>query len=284
MKVLEPWLLWLETTNQCNARPPCVYCNTQYGLREPQDMDFDLYKRIIDSCTSSEEVHPQGLGEPLLYPHFIEAVAYAKKKDKKVLIYTNASLLDNDMAERLLDIGLDEIRFSVDGHNKDTYEAARPGLPWKTVLANIESFQRLKDRGGYSTRTMIRICIIEETESLLKDMINFWRNRVDVVATVKELYVPPLKLTEKFASGKHFKCKQPFRNLSVLSNGDLVLCCRDGSGSCVIANLNEETDILKAYNNEKFASIRMAIHESKDYPYCCHVCSQTVKKGTSFER
>lgn len=265
-------------------------------------MDFDLYKRIIDSCPSVGVVHPQGLGEPLLYPHFIEALAYAKRRGKKVLFYTNAALLDNDMSERVLDVldGVDRIRFSVDGYNKDTYEATRPGLPWKTVLANIENFQRLKDRGGYSLKTLVRMTETEENESVMKDMVGFWRERVDKVSVVREIYVPtPTELAGRntasgdvqsslhlstLSDGTKVFCEKPFRHLTVLSDGTLVFCCRDGYGSYAMADLNEEPDILKAFNNEQFQKSRAAMREGIDYPIICDTCYQPVKRGTELER
>jgi len=248
-------------------------------------MDFDLYKRIIDSCPSSKEVHPQGLGEPLLYPHFIKAIAYAKRKGKTVVLYTNASLLDSDMAEQMLDVGVNEIRFSVEGHDRETYESSRPGLSWNTVLANIENFQRLKNRGGYPTRTTIRMCETEENKPRIKEIINFWRKRVDWAFIIPELYIPPPTELDgrKRASGRHINCDKPFAHLSVLSDGSLVLCCRDSYGSYKMADLNK-ADVLKAFNNEAFTKVRDAVREGRGYPMICHTCGQPVKKGTKFER
>lgn len=236
-------------------------------------MDFDLYKRIIDSCPSSKEVHPQCLGESMLYPHFIEAVAYAKRKGKRVLLYTNASLLDSYMAEQILDAGVSEIRFSVEGCDKGTYESSRPGLPWDTVLANIENFQRLKNRGGYPTRTAIRMCETEENKPRIKEIMNFWRKRVDWAFTKPEIYVPlPTELEgRKRASGRPIKCDKTFQHLSVLSDGSLVLCCWDVYGSYKMADLNE-ADVLRAFNNEEFKKVRDAMREGRGYPMICHSC------------
>lgn len=118
-------VLVAELTNRCNA--DCVYCGRQYQFRKLCDTELDLFKRIVDE-SGAKTVFPQNWGEPLLHPDFIEAVVYAKRKRKRVIIYTNASLLTRDTAEKLLDTRVDPVNFSVDSYNQETYEPIRRGL------------------------------------------------------------------------------------------------------------------------------------------------------------
>lgn len=275
----QPSLLWLELTNRCNANPPCVFCERQY-IGELQDMDFNLYKRIVDSCPSATLVQPQGVGEPLLYPHIVEAVAYARKKKKWVQFYTNASLLNNDLASQLLEAGLSKIRFSVDECSKEPYEAMRLGLSWKKVLSNIDNFQRLKNKGGYPTLTVVRACITPENKQRIGKIRQFWKNRVDSVMAKPEVDIPPPTelRKQKWSSDKNYvKCGRPDKHLSVKSNGDLVLCCRDWFHVYVMSNL-KEANILEEYNNDKFNSVRKAIGTGVNYPTICKHCNDPHRR------
>lgn len=237
-------------------------------------MEFDLYKKIIDSCPSATEVHPQGFGEPLLYPKIIEAIEYARRKGKRVVMYTNASLLDRDMASKLLEAELSEIRFSVDEYEQKLYEALRVGLKWETVLGNIEYFQRLKKKKGYKTRTRVRICITRENHHRIKGMKKYWKERVDIVTSKRETDIPPpSELRNRMWSSlrKPIKCNRPYKHLSVKSNGDLVLCCNDWFNVYKMANLHE-SDVMEAYNSEKFNDIRERLRTGVNYPALCEAC------------
>jgi len=273
--MFKPWLILLETTNRCNAR--CVYCNHRY-IKEFCDMDFDFYKRIVDETVKyGREIHPNGYGEPLLYPHIVDAIAYARDKGfKKIVIYTNASLLTREMSEQILDAGLTEIRFSVDACDKAGFERVSPPLKWEEVLANIECFQELKNKGGYSAKTMIRPTVTKEIYGAkLAKIRKFWESRVDKVVLVRECYwSTPAEMDEhEFSSGAGFRCPRVYSFLEVKANGNLVICSCDYLGRYVIANLHD-TDFMEAFNSQKFNDIREAMETGKNYPTICHLCHE----------
>lgn len=270
--MFKPWLILLEVTNRCNAS--CVYCNHKY-ITQFCDMDFDLYKRLVDETRKYGSVlHPNGYGEPLLYPHIIEAIEYANKKGFKTVMYTNASLLDEDMARQILDAKLNEMRLSVDGFDKESFEALRSGLSWDTVVNNVKNFQDMKNQGGYKTLTMARPTVTREYASRRDLMINFWEQYVDTVHPVKECYWASLPEIEqhRWSSGEGFRCNRVYRHLAVKSNGDLTICSCD-RGDYAISNLKGK-DILETFNGESFNDIRKAIETGVNYPTLCHACPE----------
>ena len=268
--ILKPSLLWLEVTNRCNGN--CIYCGRQY-VGELHDMDFNLYKKIVDSCPSAETVQVSGFGEPLLYPHLVEAVAYARKKKKKVRFYTNASLLTEDLSVQLLRAGLSEIRFSVDNYTKKGYESLRPGLKWEDVLTNIVRFEHLKRRGGYKTATLLRMTRTKENHNHIPKIVEFWERIVPRTAITSEVYIPPPNmLREKpFSSEKPINCMRVKQHLSVKSDGTLILCCRDWFKVYPMGNLVEE-HALHAFNGQKFNEVREALVKGRNYPSLCKYC------------
>ena len=134
----KPWLLLARVTNRCDAN--CVYCMHEFADPTP-DMSFSLYKRLIDETEDYvRQVQPIGYGEPLLYPHIVEAVKYARDKGKRVTIYTNGNALTPEMSESLMRAGLTDLRFSLEADTKEVFEFLRRPLKWEKVHSNITEF------------------------------------------------------------------------------------------------------------------------------------------------
>ena len=85
--------LYIDVTNKCNTE--CPFCCMYSSRSNSREMDFDTYKKIIDSCDKEFELQLEG-GEPLLHPDLYLFMEYARytKRCKKILILTNGILLE----------------------------------------------------------------------------------------------------------------------------------------------------------------------------------------------
>lgn len=278
---LRPRLILVELTNRCNLN--CVFCNHRHRTDfpeydgSPQDMDFDLYKKIVDETTSHAWIiHPNGCGEPLLYPHIVEAIEYASERGKKTWFFTNATLLDRKMTKALLEANLTRILFSVDGCDKQSYEPFRVGASWDAVVENIAYFVETTRSGGYETMPRMRICLTPENESIEKEIVGFWHNLgIEHVRTVNEIVIPPpseFLYPSKWSSrGMKFSCRKINRHLTVNVTGKVVLCCVDYLGAYVLGDLNKQSP-LEAFNSPEAKRIRKAMETGKNYPKFCDYC------------
>src|SRR5208283_3330692 len=108
---------------------------------------------------------------------------------KHVVISTNASILDKKRSLSLLDSGLDEIMFSVDGYTKETFEAIRTGLHYETVLRNILGF--LEERALRGSRLKVRVRMILQSSNISEFGIwyRFWKNKV---CATDKVYAKPI--------------------------------------------------------------------------------------------
>lgn len=263
--------LWLEVTNRCNAN--CVFCAREHAL-PPCDMEFDLFKSIVNQCPEANVVQTQGFGEPLLYPQIVEAVEYASK-GHNVVFYTNGALLTEEMSRSLLEAGLWRLIFSVDDMSKEKYEYFRPPLKWGTLLKNVERFQRMRDSGGYKTITTVRMCETPENHGYIDNAKAFWGKRVDMVTSRVEVDIPsPVELRENpYVIGKPIlDCPFPYKYLSVKSNGDLVLCCRDWFHVYTAGNLHDNTVRDLYHNGLEYKKFRVAHKTGVNLPFLCHIC------------
>ncbi len=98
----------IELTTRCNMR--CRYCPSPQKLRPHEDMVWETYEAALDLVKfyarqgTQTELSLTGIGESLMYPRFLEAVAAARVAigpQRALVITTNGILLDDVMAQSL---------------------------------------------------------------------------------------------------------------------------------------------------------------------------------------
>ena len=122
--LMAPDTLQISLTSRCNLR--CKMCNVWENAKETQELSFEEIKSVIDQCSKwgIEEINLCG-GEPLLKENCVEIIKYAKNLKIRVILTTNGTLIDENMAKRLIESGLDIITISVDGARAKTHDKIR---------------------------------------------------------------------------------------------------------------------------------------------------------------
>jgi MoaA/NifB/PqqE/SkfB family radical SAM enzyme len=129
-----PRVVFIEVTNHCNLL--CETCpRTFVAYEPPQTLKWEDFLRIVEQFPEMERAVLHGIGEPLLNKDLPRMIALLKARGVYVLFNTNATLLTDDWARRLIDSGLDELRVSIDGADPKTYALIR-GAPLLHKLVN----------------------------------------------------------------------------------------------------------------------------------------------------
>ncbi len=109
-----PFLVQLVVTRRCNLS--CTYCN-EFDDHSPP-VSVELLKERIDKiadlgCFALELTG----GEPMLHSEIFELLNYARSKRRfhKLMMISNAYLLNREKVQRLNEAGLQEMQISVDG-------------------------------------------------------------------------------------------------------------------------------------------------------------------------
>ena len=269
---LKPSILVLETTTKCNAN--CTYC----GREGPgEHMDFELYKRIVDASPWAKEVHPLTRGEPLMYPDIIKAIEYAKSKGKKVVIYTNGSLLGTSILLPFLRSGVDEVRLSIDDCKAVPYHSVRRGLNFNVVLNNVRRLVVLRNLSKVKMKISVRATITDVNRDRIDEIREFWLDIVDDFAAVNVL---PVLSKDDVAEARFLKsdpihCPDPWTTLAVRSDGGVVLCCNDWYDDYRVGWLTIENTtpdgILAMFNNHYYWLLRRGMLKN-DCPAICVGC------------
>lgn len=133
--------------------------------KEEKNITFNNFKNIFDKLVDfCEDFHLSigGFFEPLINEEIFEILDYATK-NKKVNIYleTNALLLDNDKAKKLLDLQNDRDNLSViihlDAIEENIYNKIYDNGDIKTILSNIDYYLIREPKNTYLQITKQKI-------------------------------------------------------------------------------------------------------------------------------
>lgn len=155
MKILEKFLFpeldWiqLEISGLCNAK--CFYCpHTIFKKKwKGKNLSFEEFKKIIPFLRSVKLLYLQGWGEPFCNPDFFTFLKAAKEKGCIVGTTTNGMLIENHHIEKMIELNLDIIAFSLTGIKKN--DILRAGTEIKKVLKVIENINEAKIKKNQST-------------------------------------------------------------------------------------------------------------------------------------
>lgn len=199
-----PIYIRIKPTNYCNHK--CYYCSyadNELGLRDSvnkQDqIPWEKMKEIIADMDEMgvKAVTFSGGGEPLVYPHIVEAMKKILDTEIDLSIITNGQLLKDERADVLANAKW--VRISFDSTNAHTYAKVRqlPLSAFDEVCQNIYQFSQKKKE---SCELGVNFVVNHENASQVYDMAKM----------VKDLGVNHIKYTARVTKDL-FAYHEPFK-------------------------------------------------------------------------
>jgi radical SAM protein with 4Fe4S-binding SPASM domain len=160
--------VFLEITSQCNLR--CPHCYGGFGFKS-HDLTTDEWKRIIDelAALNVSEIVLSG-GEPLCHKDVFELISYMRKKPMRIVLSTNGTLIDEDVADEIKRLSIKSVRVSLDGPNAQIHDSFR-GVKG-TYDKAVKAVQLLRER---KVHVRINSCITKENFRYLPEMQQLFR-------------------------------------------------------------------------------------------------------------
>lgn len=270
----------MELTNRCQFQ--CKFCEAKKH-RANTDMPLDMLKNIIDEISKRNSCYGRvstvsfhGLGEPLLYADLPEAVQYAKNAGFTVGFVTNGYALTEQLARRLLEIGLDYICFSINAVREDVYKdfqgygLKNPAEVMNKVIGNIKMFLALRKSMGKKTLVRISFIKTEQSKDHLNEYIKYWKS------TGEEIMVMVIKLWSYIPiKGRYARCDQLNEIAMISSDGDVAFCCCNHFRKGFLGNV-KDMSLSEILAGKKFRSIVEA-NEKGDFDKMPAVCKKCEK-------
>jgi MoaA/NifB/PqqE/SkfB family radical SAM enzyme len=210
-----PLEAFIEVSALCNLR--CRMCAINVDRRyrpsagRPELLTPELLERLSTMLETTIRCYLFGLGEPLLNPRLVDYVAACSAAGCEVWFNTNATLIDQGMADRLADAGADAITVSIDGATAATYQAIRRGASFDRVIAGIRA---LVDAGRRIGRPSIDVSFVAMAGNFAE-----LPGLIDLCADlgVESVHVEPLYSQRE----EHLSAHYSRENLGVLKTGEV---------------------------------------------------------------
>lgn len=299
-----PETIHIDPVNLCNFR--CTFCPTsdrellkQIG-RPKGMMDPELFRKIVDDLQFMENKYDRRVsvlhlykdGEPLLHKKLHEMIAYAKQAGvaRNVQTTSNGALLSREVADRLIESGLDAIRISVIHVDDSRYsELTQTFGDYAKVLENVSYLYREKERRGGALRVFAKIndsgLSLEQREKFERDFgPNCDMLQVDSMMGWSLSEVKDFTLGVDVSTGMdgvspirdRQVCPEPFSRLAVNFDGQVSVCCVDWSFGTIVGDLRTQS-LEEIWNGESLRAFRLAhLKGKKESIPACNNC-QYVK-------
>jgi radical SAM protein with 4Fe4S-binding SPASM domain len=114
-----------EMTAACNLK--CIHCHTSGGERTRDELDTDEAKHLLSELAQIRQFRMMAFtgGEPLVRQDLFELLAFSRTLGFTNTIATNATLIDNAVAQQLKRWGVVIAAVSLDGCTPETHDLVR---------------------------------------------------------------------------------------------------------------------------------------------------------------
>ena len=273
-----PLSLNIEVTNACNLR--CIMCPREKSSKEVGYMDFELFKKIIDECKQRRvrKIFFHKDGESLLHPKLPEFIRYARNVNaaEMLSLTTNGTLLNQELADKLIEAGLDEVCISIDAVNPDTYTKIKGRPMYEIVERNCTNLVRSNKR---FPRFSVKFIRMRENQNEEQEFYAKWAHIAQVISThywdwggsVEDKSVNGLETSE-------LPCESLWRTLTVNWDGRVSICCMDWDCKAIVGNAREKT-LYEIWHGPELRKIRRIHLDSKGHtlPVCANCTYREVQ-------
>ena len=284
-----PKEMYLELNNICNHK--CSFCSNVKMQRSKKNMDEELARRIMHEgvILGVTDITFFATGEPFVIKNLDEYVKYAKQLGYEyVFLTSNASLAVPEIAKRVIDAGLDSIKFSINAGTKETYKIVHGKDDFDKVINNILWFYKYKtdnhidiklyasmvptdkSRGEYD-KLMDKIGHCLDDDIHMRECSNQGGNMFENNDTV---IINPDNILGTLKPNQYQEkkiCPDPFNRIVVSSEGYLTACVVDYQNSLVVADLSTAS-LKDAWYSMKFLKLRNNHLAGDLYNTLCYNC------------
>ena len=291
-----PLHLDIEITSYCNlACPMCPRTHrVELGKWENRMMKFETFKKIIDEGADKglRAINLNNFGESFYNKNIIKMIEYAKSRGVlDIMLHTNGTVMDENLAEQVIKSGLDRIIFSVDSISKDIYEKIRINAKFEDTVEKVKTFYKVKEKLN-AKKPIIRVSMVrmKENDHEAKDFEKFWGPYADEITYTDYRNQDGLDKVDRYTrsrkENKSYSCPALWQRLTINATGEVTACCRDAGKRLTLGKLEEKNNssLTDIWNGKNLKEARNLHEQKKAYLIdacngCDHIRGMIVPKN-----
>lgn len=282
--VLEPRFpreILVDLTSYCNHT--CNFCSNP-RLRHNSTMGLDMAKRVLREAydLGTRDVGLYGTGESFVVRNLHDYVAAAKAIGYEyVYITTNGAIATPDRAKKVLDAGLDSVKFSISAGKRETYKQIQGKDDFDKVVANLRWIAQYRQDTGLSYRiyvTMVYTDVTKDEVDILEKLVLPYVDEWDPHTLTNQCGNKSDNNSLGFIEQSNIRgrvkseiCFQPFTSFTVTPEGYVSGCVVDYQRTLIVGDLNRST-LAEIWHNEVYKSWRQRHIDGSVRGSICYNC------------
>ena len=255
MKLSKPWSVQIELHYGCNYR--CDTCYKQVlNLKKSNFKEMSI-STAINIARKLKKFEPLRIefamrGEPTLNRNWLKIIqlfrTYLQKSS--IMVTSNGSNLNPKNIQKFYNVGGNVLL--VDCYKKDLSKRKKEWKQFKPLDYYTDDFNPYHRHPPKTKALVLMDNIMERNHDKKTRIISNHAGNVDW-KKINKYGVKPLK------ESLNKKCVRPFREMIILYNGDVVLCCADAGSEFKIGNANIHDLEYLWFNSRKLNYARLLL-------------------------
>jgi radical SAM protein with 4Fe4S-binding SPASM domain len=233
-------------------------------------------------------------GEPFIHPSFLDLVKVASDARVYTATSTNGHFLNESVAKKVVESGLDRLIISLDGTSQETYEKYRIGGSLSKVMEGTKNVVKWKKKLGSSKPHIIfQFLIVRHNEHQIEEVKKLadTAGANEVKLKTAQIYdyekgSPLMPSHEKYSRYKKNKdgsysikntlgnsCWRMWHSCVITWDGKVVPCCFDKDAEFVLGEVEKE-DFARLWKNDSYKNFRKTLLTSRSQIEMCKNCSE----------
>jgi MoaA/NifB/PqqE/SkfB family radical SAM enzyme len=278
----------MEVFGGCNYTcQMCPQSNPGRGKNFTRKMPLKEFEKILDELVpkyGKPQINLEGSGEPTMAKDLFNYVKAVKKRDLKCFMYCNGARLNGEFMKKVIDAGIDFIRISVIGYNRQLYKKWMNIDNFDLILSNIQEIKNYIEVSN-SKCLLSTYHLITDNSKIDYEINEYQNNVINLVNT--QAYIWKMhnwsgnhdNINKRLPSERR-SCGRPFApELTVRAGGEkgrtgaVVPCCQTlgppNEAKSILGHLDKES-YKQILEGDRFKKLRKAHKEKNfdDIDYC----------------
>lgn len=260
-------------------------------------LQVDDFKKLMDEIGPYIfQVQLWNQGEPFINKQFLEFVRYTKQKGVMALTSTNGHFIrDDQTADDVVNSGLDQLIFSMDGTNQESYEKYRIGGKYETVIDGLDRITKAKKRLNSKIPLIeLQFIIFKHNQNEVDDLVELAKKYSVDRLSIKMAMVYTAEQADQYLdqaqkekiyqiedgnvkrkNGVPNWCKRLWMNSTINWDGTVVPCCFDVDSDYVFANIFKNgTSFKDTWKNKDYMNFRKGVLKNRAGLEMCGNCTE----------